>query len=128
MRRLRSNPPSTPAPGRDPINTPMINNWVGRWATPTPSTSTGPLPRAAGHPGIVCPTGNVAGVDDAWPAQGPAPEDPFRRVTELFDAAGCTSVVATNCDTVYHRYTRVGEQVTLSGTHRRRRPEEHRPG
>src|ERR1039457_6251114 len=29
------------------------------------------------------------------------------------EAAGYTSVVATNCDQVYHRYLRLGEQVSV---------------
>ncbi len=106
--------PSTPAPGRDPINTPMINNWVEAMGDTNPIYVDETVARAAGHPGIVAPPA----MSQVWTMRGlhgtRAPEDPFRRVTELFDAAGYTSVVATNCDTVYHRYTRVGEQVTLS--------------
>ena len=41
-------------------------------------------------------------------------DDPLGRASELFDEAGYTSVVATNCDTTYHRYLDVGEQVSLS--------------
>ncbi|MBD0022323.1 DNA-binding protein [Gordonia pseudamarae] len=106
--------PSTPTPGRDPINTPMINNWVEVMGQTNPIYVDEEAARAAGHPGIVAPPA----MSQVWTMRGlhgeRAPEDPFRLATELFDAAGYTSVVATNCDTVYHRYTRVGEQVTLS--------------
>ena len=41
-------------------------------------------------------------------------DDPLGLAANLFDEAGYTSVVATNCDSVYHRYLRPGEEVTLS--------------
>ena len=106
--------PSAPAPGRDPINSPMINNWVEAMGDTNPIYVDETAARAAGHPGIVAPPA----MSQVWTMRGlhgeRAPEDPFRLATELFDAAGFTSVVATNCDTVYHRYTQVGEEVTLS--------------
>ncbi|MFZ2240233.1 MAG: bifunctional MaoC family dehydratase N-terminal/OB-fold nucleic acid binding domain-containing protein [Gordonia amarae] len=106
--------PSAPAPGRDPINTPMINNWVEAMGDTNPVYVDEAAARAAGHPGIVAPPA----MSQVWTMRGlhgeRAPGDPFRLATELFDAAGYTSVVATNCDTVYHRYTQVGEEVTLS--------------
>lgn len=43
-------------------------------------------------------------------------DDPLRRMTEILDEAGYTSVVATNCDQVYHRYLRHGEEVTIEST------------
>ena len=37
---VRSAGPSAPRPGRDPVNLPMIRNWVEAIGDPNPSTST----------------------------------------------------------------------------------------
>ena len=46
---------------------------------------------------------------------GPAtdPHDPLGVMSDVLDAAGFTSVVATNCEQTYHRYLREGEEVTV---------------
>ena len=105
---------SAPLRGRDPINQPMIHNWVEAMGDANPIYVDDEAARAAGHPGIVAPPAMA----QVWTMRGlhgvRAADDPLGRATELFDEAGYTSVVATNCDTVYHRYTRPGEEVTLS--------------
>lgn len=105
---------SAPIGGRDPINQPMIHNWVEAMGDANPIYVDADAARAAGHPGIVAPPAMA----QVWTMRGlhgvRAADDPLGRATELFDEAGYTSVVATNCDTVYHRYTRPGEEVTLS--------------
>lgn len=106
--------PSAPVAGRDPINQPMIHNWVEAMGDANPIYVDEAAARAAGHPGIVAPPAMA----QVWTMRGlrgvRAADDPLGRASELFDEAGYTSVVATNCDTVYHRYTRPGEEVTLS--------------
>ncbi|WP_431839839.1 bifunctional MaoC family dehydratase N-terminal/OB-fold nucleic acid binding domain-containing protein [Gordonia hongkongensis] len=106
--------PSAPVTGRDPINQPMINNWVEAMGDTNPVYTDVDAARAAGHPGIVAPPAMA----QVWTMRGlhgvRAADDPLGRASELFDEAGFTSVVATNCDTVYHRYTRPGEEVALS--------------
>jgi uncharacterized protein len=42
-------------------------------------------------------------------------DDPLGLMTEALDQAGFTSVVATNCEQVYHRYLRPGEELTVRG-------------
>ena len=44
---------------------------------------------------------------------GRADDDPLGVMSLVLDEAGYTSVVATNCDQVYHRYLRHGEQLTV---------------
>ena len=44
------------------------------------------------------------------------PDDPLGRMTTILDEAGFTSVVATNCEQTYHRYLRLGEEVTITTT------------
>ena len=106
--------PSAPTLGRDPVNTPMINNWVEAIGDTNPVYIDADAARAAGHPGIVAPPAMA----QVWTMRGlngqRTADDPLGRASELFDEAGYTSVVATNCDTTYHRYLDVGEQVSLS--------------
>ena len=105
---------SAPRAGRDPINQPMINNWVEAMEDANPIYVDEDAARAAGHPGVVAPPAMA----QVWTMRGlhgtRTDDDPLGLATELFDDAGYTSVVATNCDTVYHRYTRPGEEVTIS--------------
>ncbi|MFW0793976.1 OB-fold domain-containing protein [Gordonia sp. CPCC 205515] len=104
---------SAPKAGRDPINQPMINNWVEAMGDENPIYVDESAARAAGHPGIVAPPAMA----QVWTMRGlhgqRTDDDPLGRATEMFDDAGYTSVVATNCDTVYHRYTQPGEEVAL---------------
>lgn len=106
--------PSAPKAGRDPVNRPMIHNWVEAMGDDNPIYVDEAAARAAGHDGIVAPPAMA----QVWTMRGlhgqRTADDPLGRASELFDEAGYTSVVATNCDTVYHRYTRPGEEVTLS--------------
>ncbi|MGV9709097.1 bifunctional MaoC family dehydratase N-terminal/OB-fold nucleic acid binding domain-containing protein [Gordonia sp. NPDC003424] len=105
---------SAPRAGRDPINQPMINNWVEAMGDDNPIYVDDAAARAAGHPGIVAPPAMA----QVWTMRGlhgqRTDDDPLGRASALFDDAGYTSVVATNCDTVYHRYTRPGEEVSLA--------------
>lgn len=105
---------SAPRTGRDPINQPMVNNWLEAMGDENPIYVDDTAARAAGHPGVVAPPAMA----QVWTMRGlhgvRTDDDPLGLATELFDAAGYTSVVATNCDTVYHRYTRPGEEVTIT--------------
>ncbi|MDL9945491.1 bifunctional MaoC family dehydratase N-terminal/OB-fold nucleic acid binding domain-containing protein [Gordonia sp. ABSL11-1] len=111
---IKADGPGAPTAGRDPINQPMIHNWVEVMGDENPIYVDESAARAAGHPGIVAPPAMA----QVWTMRGlhgrRTADDPLARATEMFDEAGYTSVVATNCDTVYHRYTRPGEEVTLS--------------
>ncbi|MDV7356551.1 bifunctional MaoC family dehydratase N-terminal/OB-fold nucleic acid binding domain-containing protein [Rhodococcus oxybenzonivorans] len=114
--KVRSAGPSAPRPGRDPINLPMIRNWVEAIGDRNPIYVDEDAARAAGHDGIVAPPAMV----QVWTMQGlhaeRQPDDPLGRMTTILDEAGYTSVVATNCDQTYRRYLRLGEKVTISTT------------
>ncbi|MEV6068762.1 OB-fold domain-containing protein [Nocardia sp. NPDC052001] len=104
---------SSPRLARDPVNQPMINNWVEAIGDNNPIYVDEAAAIAAGHPGIVAPPAmaqvwTMLGLNGTRPA-----DDPMTVTNELLDAAGFTSVVGTNCDQVYHRYLEVGEQVTV---------------
>ncbi|MFW0789540.1 bifunctional MaoC family dehydratase N-terminal/OB-fold nucleic acid binding domain-containing protein [Gordonia sp. CPCC 205333] len=112
--KIKSAGMSEPVAGRDPINRPMINNWVEAMGDANPIYSDDAAARAAGHDGIVAPPAMA----QVWTMRGlngqRTQDDPLGAASQLFDDAGFTSVVATNCDSTYHRYTRPGERVSLS--------------
>ncbi|GFG74255.1 bifunctional MaoC family dehydratase N-terminal/OB-fold nucleic acid binding domain-containing protein [Mycobacterium botniense] len=105
---------SKPRPGRDPVNQPMINNWVEAIGDRNPIYVDDAAARAAGHPGIVAPPAMI----QVWTMMGLGgsrpDDDPLGRVIRLFDDAGYIGVVATNCEQTYHRYLRPGEEVAVS--------------
>ncbi|MFF0541843.1 bifunctional MaoC family dehydratase N-terminal/OB-fold nucleic acid binding domain-containing protein [Nocardia thailandica] len=105
---------SAPRAGRDPVNQPMINNWVEAIGDTNPIYVDDAAARAAGHPGVVAPPAMA----QVWTMNGlhgsRTADDPLGLATELFDAAGFTSVVGTNCEQTYHRYLVPGEQVTVT--------------
>ena len=105
---------SAPRAGRDPINTPMIRNWTEAIGDANPIYESEEAAVAAGHGGLVAPPAMA----QVWTMRGLGKpreaDDPLGQMTDLLDAEGFTSVVATNCDSTYHRYIRPGEEVTIS--------------
>ena len=99
--------------GRDPINTPMIRNWTEAIGDANPIYESEEAAVAAGHGGLVAPPAMA----QVWTMRGLGKtresDDPLGNMTDLLDAEGFTSVVATNCDSTYHRYMRPGEEVTI---------------
>ncbi|MDX3660289.1 OB-fold domain-containing protein [Streptomyces sp. ID05-26A] len=93
---------SAPRLARDPVNLPMINNWL----------------EAIGdeHPGYteVAPPAMV----QVWTMGGlhgqRTLDDPLGQMMSILDEAGYTSVVATNSDQTYHRYLKLGEQLSVT--------------
>ena len=103
-----------PRLGRDPVNQPMINNWVEALGDDNPIYVDEEAARAAGHYGTVAPPA-MAQVWTMFGLNGSRPaDDPMAQVTELLDSAGYTSVVATDCQQTYHRYVNVGEQIAVT--------------
>jgi uncharacterized protein len=103
-----------PRVGRDPVNQPMINNWVEAIGDINPIYVDEAAARAVGHPGIVAPPAMI----QVWTMFGLGGErpkdDPMGPIMELFDDSGYIGVVATNCEQTYHRYLRPGEQVSIT--------------
>lgn len=104
---------AAPRAGRDPVNQPIVNNWVEALGDKNPIYVDEDAARAAGHPGIVAPPAMI----QVWTMFGQGGErptdDPMGPIMQLFDDAGYIGVVATNCEQTYHRYLRPGEQVTI---------------
>ena len=103
-----------PRAGRDPINQPMINNWVEAIGDANPIYVDAGAARAAGHKGVVAPPAMA----QVWTMGGlhytRSSDDPLGLMMGILDDAGFTSVVATNCDQTYHRYLTLGEEVTVT--------------
>lgn len=100
----RGNSPRREAP--DPVNVPMIRHWAeaigdtnARWA-PGPDTEAPPA------------------MAQVWTMYGLNPErmpgDPLPDTMSVFDDAGYTAVLGTNCDQTYARTLRPGERVSIS--------------
>ncbi|MGZ8178546.1 bifunctional MaoC family dehydratase N-terminal/OB-fold nucleic acid binding domain-containing protein [Williamsia sp. SKLECPSW1] len=111
---IRGRGAGAPVSGRDPVNAPMIANWTEAIGDANPIYSDETAARSAGWDGVVAPPAMA----QVWTMRGLHGQrtdgDPLGAASALFDEAGYTSVVATNCDSTYHRYLRPGEEVTLS--------------
>lgn len=92
-----------PRPGRDPVNQPMINNWLEAIGETNPHYREGVAPPAMAQ------VWTMFGLDPRRP-EG----DPLHGTMQMLDEAGFTSVLGTNCDQTYARELRVGEQVAIT--------------
>jgi uncharacterized OB-fold protein len=103
--RVRAAGESAPRVARDPVNLPMINNWLEALGDANPRY----VEEGLAPPAMV----------QVWTMRGlhPVndPGDPLVAMTAALDEAGYTSVVATNCEQTYHRYLREGERVEVRG-------------
>lgn len=103
-----------PRTGRDPVNQPMINNWVEAIGDRNPIYVDEDAARAVGHPGLVAPPAMIQ-VWTMFGLNGARPDDdPMGPMMKLFDDSGYIGVVATNCEQTYHRYLRPGEEVSIT--------------
>jgi uncharacterized OB-fold protein len=112
--RIKQLGESTRREARDPINQPMINNWVEAIGDNNPIYVSPEAAKAAGHPGVVAPPAMA----QVWTMNGlhgsRAVDDPLGLMMAVLDSAGFASVVATNCEQVYHRYPELGEQLSVT--------------
>ncbi|MGO4257250.1 bifunctional MaoC family dehydratase N-terminal/OB-fold nucleic acid binding domain-containing protein [Marmoricola sp. RAF53] len=94
---------TAPREARDPINQPMINNWLEAMGETDPRYSDGIAPPAMAQ------VWTMYGLDPTRPA-----DDPLHGTMQIFDAAGFKSVLGTNCDQTYLRDVKVGEQISIT--------------
>ncbi|MFC9631387.1 bifunctional MaoC family dehydratase N-terminal/OB-fold nucleic acid binding domain-containing protein [Streptomyces mirabilis] len=90
--------------GKDPVNEPMIRHWCEAMGD-TNATYTGP--DAVAPPTML----------QAWTMGGlsghEGRSDAYDELLGLLDEAGCTSVVATDCEQEYLRPLRPGDEITF---------------
>lgn len=101
--RLKALGETEPRLARDPVNQPMINNWLEAIGETDERFTAGEAPPAMAQ------VWTMYGLDPTRPAG-----DPLHGTMQMLDAAGFTSVLGTNCDQTYERYLRVGEQVSIT--------------
>ena len=103
VERVRAAGESAPRIARDPVNRPMINNWLEALGDTNPRYA---------EEGLAPPA-----MVQVWTMRGlhpvDDPGDPLAAMTAALDEAGYTAVVATNCEQTYHRYLREGERVAV---------------
>lgn len=101
---IRATGATPPRPGRDPVNQPMIHNWVEAIGDTNPRYLRGEAPPAMAQ---------VWTMKGLRPADGSA-FDPLHAMMERLTALGFTAVLGTNCEQRYDRYLRVGEEVSVT--------------
>ena len=105
VERIKALGESAPRPARDPINLPMINNWTEAIGDTNPTH--------AGDEALAPPA-----MIQVWTMNGlhgnRSADDPLGLMMAELDKHGFESVVATNCDQTYHRYLRLGEELTVT--------------
>jgi len=100
---------------RDPVNAAMIRHWCDAMQDHNPIYTDPGAAEKSIHNGIVAPPAMLM----AWSMRGLEPpgespeevSDPGSRVYRALDAAGYTSVVATNSEHDYLRYLRPGDEL-----------------
>lgn len=112
--RIKAAGESSPRLARDPVNLPIICNWLEAIGDANPVYTDPQAALSAGHGGMVAPPAMA----QVWTMLGQAGTrdgaDPTGLMVAALDEAGYTSVVATNSDQAYHRYLRHGERLSVT--------------
>ncbi len=103
---------SAPEVARDAVNQPMIRHWCDAMEDANPVYTDGAFAARSLHGQIVAPPAML----NAWtmpglPGRPAGRADPAGEVYRRLDAAGFTSVVATDSAHEYARYLRIGDLV-----------------
>ncbi|MFD8501430.1 bifunctional MaoC family dehydratase N-terminal/OB-fold nucleic acid binding domain-containing protein [Streptomyces sp. NPDC002387] len=104
LRTYAGRPAAVAGVGRDPVNAPMIRHWCEVLGDTNPAY-TGPDAIAPPTMLQVWTMGGLSGHAGRTEA--------FDELLGLLDEAGCTSVVATDCEQEYLRPLRPGDEVTF---------------
>jgi uncharacterized OB-fold protein/acyl dehydratase len=104
---------SGPRVARDPVNLPMIENWVEAIGDTNPVYTDAGYAAASVHGGLVAPPAMTQVWTMAGQRRTADASDPMSRIVAVLEEAGYTSVVATNSDHVFRRYLRPGDRLCL---------------
>lgn len=99
---------TSPRPGRDPVNQPMINNWREAIGDDDPRWVSGEAPPAMAQ------VWTMRGLRPLSDPTEPDQADPLHAMMEVLTDAGYVGVLGTNCEQTYDRTLRVGEEVTVT--------------
>lgn len=109
-------PPET---GPDPVNEPMIRHWCETMGDRNPVYTDAAFAKTTRHGGLVAPPTMM----QAWTMEGypmaagyAEPRDKQQELHKLFNEAGYTGVVATDCRQTYARSLKPGDSVTAHAT------------
>ncbi|MFE0764783.1 bifunctional MaoC family dehydratase N-terminal/OB-fold nucleic acid binding domain-containing protein [Streptomyces smyrnaeus] len=94
-------PAAASAPGRDPVNEPMIRHWCEALGHPVPPDGSAPA--------TMLQVWTMAGL--AGPGSGRS--GAYGELLATLDGAGYSSVVATDCEQEYMRPLRPGDEITF---------------
>ncbi|MCX2730379.1 bifunctional MaoC family dehydratase N-terminal/OB-fold nucleic acid binding domain-containing protein [Saccharopolyspora sp. NFXS83] len=112
--RIKAAGESSSRLARDPVNQPMINNWVEALRDGNPVYTSAEAAAESVHGELVAPPAMA----QVWTMPGLHPDhetdDPLHAMMSALDGFGFTSVVATDCEQTYHRYLRHGERVAVT--------------
>ncbi|MGH2727080.1 MAG: FAS1-like dehydratase domain-containing protein, partial [Actinomycetota bacterium] len=96
----------------DPVNEAMIRHWCEALGDRNPSYTDPSFAQWSVHGGLVAPPTML----QVWSMKGlnppPSENNAQSELIAVLDAAGFTSIVATNCEQEYLRYLRPGDVVT----------------
>ena len=113
--KVKAAGPGSPRIARDPVSLPVIRNWTDAIGDANPIYTDPDYAASSVHGQLVAPPAMV----QVWTMPGLRPQpagndaDPLAQMMTVLDAAGFTSVVATNCAQRYHRYLRLGELLSV---------------
>lgn len=99
-------PAAVAGEGKDPVNTPMIRHWCEAMGHPVPPDGAAPAPMLQ-----VWTMRGLSGHPDT--AGGGSRAGAYDELLALLDGAGCTAVVATDCEQEYLRPLRPGDRITF---------------
>ncbi|MFE3786405.1 bifunctional MaoC family dehydratase N-terminal/OB-fold nucleic acid binding domain-containing protein [Streptomyces goshikiensis] len=104
LKAFEGRPAATAGRAKDPVNEPMIRHWCEAMGDTSPAY-TGPDAIAPPTMLQAWTMGGLSGHSDRSSA--------YDQLLALLDGAGCTSVVATDCEQEYLRPLRPGDAVTF---------------
>ena len=136
LRAFEGKPSGPPMEGRDEVNQAMIRHWVDAMGDENPVYVDAQSARENGFPGVVAPPtmlqawtmrGLLSQPGGAWqaPRHASGEVSAQEQLFDIFNAAGFTSVVATNCDQEYVRPIVLGDQLTVTSVIDSVSPEKH---
>jgi len=126
LRGLVGRPSGPPSRAWDAVNQAMIRHWCDAVGDTNPIYTDPAAAASSVHGQIVAPPTML----QAWTMKGlvPPPSEGAGAQEELMgvlDAAGFTSVVATNCEQEYERYLHIGDELTAEQVIEDVSPEKH---